>query len=205
MLSFSSFEVIGVTPGSYHKFLQIGIANAIIAAEMALAMPIIHNFGEKLRMNTIKRIFQDQSRSFFLFGPRGVGKSTWMKSQYQNALWIDLLDPQTSRNFVARPERLFDLVNANPSQDVVVIDEVQKVPALLSIVHSLIEKKQGIKFVLSGSSARKLKQTSADLLGGRALKCNLHPFIASELGDMFSLDDALLNGMLPLVYKQQDA
>ncbi|EKE01835.1 MAG: hypothetical protein ACD_21C00038G0001 [uncultured bacterium] len=155
-------------------------------------------------MATIKRVFQDQPRSFFLFGPRGVGKSTWMREQYQGALWIDLLDPQTLRNFVAKPERLFDLIDANPSQSIVVIDEVQKVPTLLSVVHSLIEKKRGIKFILSGSSARKLKRTSADLLGGRALKCSLHPFIASELGKDFSLETALRYGMLPLVHKQED-
>lgn len=156
-------------------------------------------------MNTIKRILQDQERSFFLFGPRGVGKSTWMCAQYPHALWIDLLDPQTLRNFISRPERLFDLVNANPAQTVVVIDEVQKVPALLSVVHALIEEKRGIKFILSGSSARKLKRTSADLLGGRALKCSLYPFMAHELGATFSLDTALTRGMLPLVYQQQDA
>jgi uncharacterized protein len=155
-------------------------------------------------MNSIiQRAFNDQSRSFFLFGPRGVGKSTWMRSMYKDALWLDLLDPQSLRSFLARPERLFDLVAANESRNVVVIDEVQKVPALLSVVHSLIEKKRNLKFILSGSSARKLKRTSVDLLGGRALKCNLHPFIAYELGNKFSLAEALTSGMLPLVFKQE--
>jgi len=155
-------------------------------------------------INKVKREFQDQPRSFFLFGPRGVGKSTWMRSQYKNALWVDLLDPQTFRNYTAKPERLFDLAEANPSQKVVVIDEIQKVPALLSVVHALIEKKRGIKFVLSGSNARKLKHTSANLLGGRALNCSLHPFIAYELGKDFSLESALQYGMLPLIYKQNN-
>lgn len=95
-------------------------------------------------MKTIERILPDQSRSFFLFGPRGVGKSTWMRSQYKDALWIDLLNPETLRNFIARPERLFGLVDANLSPPIVVIDEVQKAPTLLSVVHSLIEKKQAL-------------------------------------------------------------
>lgn len=171
---------------------------------MALAMPFRQKTGKQI-MTTLKRIFQSQERSFFLFGPRGVGKSTWMQSQYKDALWIDLLDPQTLRSFTAKPERLFDLVNASPSQSVIVIDEVQKVPTLLAVVHALIEKKREVKFVLSGSSARKLKRTSADLLGGRALKCSLHPFMACELGNTFSLELALKCGMLPLVYQQQDA
>lgn len=156
-------------------------------------------------MNTIARVFQDQQRSFFIFGPRGTGKSTWVHMQYSDALWIDLLDPETLRNYVAKPERLFDLIAANPTKFVVVLDEIQKVPTLLSVVHSLIEEKRNIKFILSGSSARKLKRTNADLLGGRALRCVLHPFIASELGDLFSLEKALHDGLLPLIYGQQDS
>jgi uncharacterized protein len=156
-------------------------------------------------MSIIKRALQDQTRSFFLFGPRGTGKSTWMRSQYCDALWIDLLDPEILRNYIAKPERLFDLVAANPERSTVIIDEIQKVPTLLSVVHSLIEKKPNTKFILSGSSARKLKRTSADLLGGRALRCILHPFIASELGTLFSLEQALNQGLLPLIYQQEDS
>ncbi len=153
----------------------------------------------------IKRTFFDKNRSFFLFGPRGVGKSTWMKQQYQDAIWIDLLNPETLRNFLGHPERLFDLISANQTKNTVVIDEVQKIPALLSVIHSIIESNLTIKFILSGSSARKLKKFEADLLAGRALKRTLHPFTAYELGEEFSLTRALKYGMLPLVYHQQDA
>ena len=80
------------------------------------------------------------------------------------------------------------------------MDEVQKVPDVLSVVHSLIEEHLGVQFVLTGSSARKIKRTGADLLAGRAIRKTMHPFIASELGDEFSLEQALLYGMLPVVY-----
>ncbi len=147
----------------------------------------------------IKRLFPNPEDSFFLFGPRGTGKSTLMKERYPDALWVDLLRPEVLRSYIARPERLYEAVNANPQNTTVVLDEVQKAPELLSVVHSLIEEKRGLQFILTGSSARKLKRTSANLLGGRALKYALHPFLAAELGAKFSLEHALKNGMLPLL------
>lgn len=119
---------------------------------------------------------------------------------FPDALWIDLLRPDVLRSLIARPERLYELVDASSSQ-VIVIDEVQKAPQLLAIVHSVIEQKRKFEFILTGSSARKLKRTSADLLGGRALKRVLHPFMAAELESQFSLQDALVNGLLPLVFE----
>lgn len=151
-------------------------------------------------MKIIHRLFQEPAQSYFLFGPRGTGKSTLMKNLYPNAIWIDLLRPEILRSYIARPERLHDVLEANLQKtNIVVIDEVQKAPNLLSVVHSLIETKRDLKFVLTGSSARKLKRSSADLLGGRALKRTLHPFMANELGEQFSLTEALKNGLLPLV------
>ncbi len=150
-------------------------------------------------MPLIKRLFQDIDDSFFLFGPRGTGKSTLIESRYHDALWVDLLRPEVLRSFLARPERLYDLVQGNPTQKTIVIDEVQNAPELLPVVHSMMETDKQLKFILTGSSARKLKRTSANLLGGRALKRVLHPFIASELGDQFSLSQALSVGTLPLV------
>src|SRR5437868_2878518 len=123
----------------------------------------------------IKRLFPEIDESFFLFGPRGTGKSTLMQMRYENALWINLLLPDVLRSFLAKPERLIELVKANTKKSVIVIDEIQKAPQLLSIIHHLIEEKQGLQFILTGSSARKLKRTSANLLGGRALKHTLHP------------------------------
>ena len=150
-------------------------------------------------MKIIQRSLPEPSQSYFLLGPRGTGKSTLMKARYPDALWVDLLRPEIFRRYLARPEHLYELVKGNPEQTVVVIDEVQKAPSLLSVVHSIIEDHKGIKFILTGSSARKLKRVSANLLGGRALKRVLHPFMASELGTKFSLQNALKDGLLPLI------
>lgn len=146
-----------------------------------------------------KRLFEAPQQSFFLFGPRGTGKTTLIHKLFDGALWIDLLKPQELRNYSAHPERLFDVIKGNPEKSVIVIDEVQKVPSLLSVVHSIIEEKTGKIFVLTGSSSRKLKRAGADLLAGRALNRTLHPFIAAELKEDFSLDAALQNGLLPLL------
>lgn len=146
----------------------------------------------------LDRYFKDPKQSYFLFGPRGTGKSTIIHSRHPDALFIDLLQPEVVRSYMAYPERLREvIIAAKPTT--VVIDEVQKVPSLLSVVHFLIEQKLGIQFILTGSSARKLKRTSADLLGGRALKKELHPFMAAELGSQFSLEKALHDGLLPLL------
>ena len=90
-----------------------------------------------------KRLFQPPEQSFFLFGPRGTGKSTLIYKEFKDALWIDLLKPDVLRSYSARPERLFEVVKGNPDKNVIVIYEVQKVPALLSAVHALIEEKLG--------------------------------------------------------------
>ena len=99
-----------------------------------------------------------------------------------DAVWIDLLESDEFRSYSAKPERLKELVLANSERKTVVIDEIQKVPELLSVVHFLIEKKLGFRFILTGSSSRKLKKTGADLLAGRVIKQTLHPFMAVELG-----------------------
>ena len=150
-------------------------------------------------MEIIDRFFPPPKSSFFLFGPRGTGKSTFVNQYFKNAIYIDLLDPERIRFFSAKPERLAETVNANPRSHCVVIDEVQRVPDLLTVVHSLIEAKRGLQFVLTGSSARKLKRTGVDLLGGRALFHTLHPFVAAELGERFDFEQALRHGLLPVV------
>lgn len=156
-------------------------------------------------MELSSRFFKaPEHRSFFLFGPRGTGKSTLIKSKYTNALLIDLLSPSLVRQYRARPEVLIDIVKANPNKKTFVLDEVQKVPDLLSIVHLLIEEKQNWQFILTGSSARKLKQTGADLLAGRAQLKYLHPFMAAEIKDNFDIEHNLQLGMLPLVLDSSD-
>ena len=150
-------------------------------------------------MEVIPRFFPIPKQSFFLFGPRGTGKSLWVRKLFREALWVDLLDPETYRLYSSRPERLRELIEGNPRKKQVVIDEVQKVPELLAAVHGIIEEKNQLQFVLTGSSARKLKRGGVDLLAGRALIRTLHPFMAAELGNIFQLDASLRHGLLPLV------
>ena len=150
-------------------------------------------------METIDRFFDPPDKSFFLFGPRGTGKSTLVKRAFKDALYLDLLDPEVFRVYSANPERLRERLLAAPDVATVVIDEIQKIPQLLGLVHSLVEQRKKWQFILTGSSARKLKRTSVDLLAGRALLCRLHPFMAAELGRRFSLHTALSVGLLPIV------
>lgn len=149
-------------------------------------------------MDIVKRFLQKPAQSFFLFGPRGSGKSTWLKQSFPDALYIDLLSPDVFREFVARPERLHERVKGE-GKKVVVIDEIQKVPDILPVVHQMIESKQGWQFILTGSSARKLKRSGVNLLGGRAVLRFMYPFMAAELGRQFDLGRGLRQGMLPVV------
>lgn len=152
-------------------------------------------------MEMIERFFKAPLDSFFLFGPRGTGKSTWLKANFPDALFVDLLDPDTFRTYVSHPEQLRALVEGNPGKSKIVLDEIQKVPALLDVVHQLIEAKprRPLQFILTGSSSRKLRRAGVDLLAGRVLLKTLHPFLAAELGDRFSLEPSLRLGLLPLV------
>ncbi len=151
----------------------------------------------------IKRFLTPSAQTYFLFGPRGTGKSTWLKFYYPDALRIDLLKPDIIRQYQAYPERLAETVHAAKSKTII-IDEVQKLPELLNVVHSLIEEKQEWQFILTGSSARKLKRAGVNLLGGRAIVRHLHPFMASELGERFLLADALRYGLVPLIINSVD-
>lgn len=155
-------------------------------------------------MDTLRRFFRAPKQSFFLFGPRGTGKSTWLREQYPDALWFDLLNDDLQRQLAGRPERLRELMAAAPPHDVVVIDEVQRVPEILNVVHWRIERRPRPQFVVTGSSARKLRRGAANLLAGRLLDCRMHPFMAGELGDAFDLHRALTLGMLPVVLDASD-
>ncbi len=149
-------------------------------------------------METIPRFFSIPDQSFFLFGPRGTGKSTWLQHRIKEALFVDLLKPEVYREMAARPERLRALVLGSPEQDTIVIDEVQRVPELLNVVHECMESIGPKRFVLTGSSARKLRRGGVDLLAGRALLRTMHPFMAAELPE-FSLESAIVRGLVPLV------
>ncbi len=155
-------------------------------------------------MEFVPRFFTAPRGSFFLFGPRGTGKSLWTQTVFPDALRIDLLDPEAVRTYSARPERLREFVDGSPGVKEVVIDEVQKVPDLLPVVHALIEARRRVQFVLTGSSARKLKRSGVDLLAGRAVLRSLHPYMAAELGARFRLNSALQHGLVPLVVEADD-
>lgn len=155
-------------------------------------------------MELIERFFRPPQTNYFLFGPRGTGKSVWTQQIYPDALRIDLLEPEIFRSYSSYPERLRQLIEAHPQQRTVIIDEVQKLPELLPLIHSLIERDKQLQFVLTGSSARKLKRSGVDLLAGRAVLRRMAPYIAAELGVRFQLSNALTLGMLPLVLGSAD-
>ncbi len=142
------------------------------------------------------------TETFFLWGPRQTGKSTILRSAYGDALWIDLLKADVFRRYVTRPESLREELEAEPPgpRQQIVIDEIQKVPALLDEVQWMIENR-GLKFALCGSSARKVRRGAANLLGGRATRYELHGLTAAELGRDFDLDRMLEHGYLPRIYE----
>lgn len=154
-------------------------------------------------MELINRFFTIPEQGFFLFGPRGTGKSTWLQARLPDSLYLDLLEPPLHRRLAARPERLRDILAGSPGARTVVIDEIQRAPELLPVVHGVLEEPSPPRFVLTGSSARKLRRADVNLLGGRALYLTLHPFMAAELPD-FDLDRALRIGLVPLVVAATD-
>lgn len=147
----------------------------------------------------LSRLLSPPTRSFFLLGPRGTGKSTWLKQVYPKCLHIDLLRNDVYFALASSPSEFRERVLAvDPKKTWVIVDEIQRLPILLNDVHSLIED-HGYRFALSGSSARKLKRNKANLLAGRAIVKHLYPLIFAELGETMSLDDALQWGTLPSV------
>ena len=141
------------------------------------------------------------TETFFLWGPRQTGKSTLLRKRYPDGVWVDLLKADEFRRYATRPESLreeLDATGPDPSRQVV-IDEIQKVPALLDEVHWLIENR-GLSFALCGSSARRVRGGGANLLGGRALRYELRGLTAGEIGPSFDLDRMLNGGYLPRIY-----
>ena len=145
---------------------------------------------------------QPGSETFFLWGPRQAGKSTLLRGCYPNAYWVDLLNSEIFRRYLDHPEYLRQelAASATLAERQTVIDEVQKVPALLDEVHWLIENR-GLHFALCGSSARKVRRGAANLLGGRAVRYELRGLTAGELGAAFDLSRMLNHGYLPRIYQ----
>lgn len=152
--------------------------------------------------NRILKLPLSGNSSLFLFGPRGTGKTSWIKAHMPQALYLDLLDFSLYSSLVANPSRLENLI---PPQfnGWVVIDEVQRIPELLNEVHRLIEGKK-IRFLLTGSSVRSLRREGVNLLAGRALRYEMHPLIIQEMGDQFNLEAALRFGLLPAAIGHAD-
>jgi predicted AAA+ superfamily ATPase len=145
------------------------------------------------------RILSPPDGSFFLFGPRGTGKSTWAQRRLTRSHRIDLLDEGLYQRFLADPS-LFAAEMATLTSDVpVIVDEIQRLPNLLNEVHRFIEDR-GIRFALLGSSARKLKVAGTNLLAGRATKKQMFPLVPEELGRDFSIEQTLRYGTIPLIW-----
>jgi predicted AAA+ superfamily ATPase len=150
-----------------------------------------------------QRLLAKPSRSILLVGPRGTGKSTWIGSHVRGALFYDLLDSRQSLRLNRDPGILHQEAAALPRGSWVVIDEVQKAPALLNEVHRLIEERK-LKFVLSGSSARRLRRGGTNLLAGRAILTPFFPLVSREVGFKFRGLGRLRYGMLPEAFLADD-
>jgi len=149
----------------------------------------------------IKRILQltkELDGSVFLFGARQTGKSTLLRQQFPNTIYIDLLDTEIKSRFSRRPVLLYEMLKDKPEGTLVIVDEIPEVQELLNEVHRLISEK-GLTFILCGSSARKLKRRGKNTLGGRALPVYLYPFVSAEISDL-ELDRAVSFGMIPSHY-----
>ena len=151
-------------------------------------------------MKSFKRYLKPPSDSFFLFGPRGTGKSTWLQSEINAALYVDLLESDRFLELSAHPSRLRELCSHLEPNDWVVIDEIQKIPGLLDEVHWLYQKRK-LRFAITGSSARKLKKTHANLLAGRLLDLRFFPLTYPEFGRSFDLELCLRFGSMPGIAK----
>ncbi|MCF7795062.1 AAA family ATPase [Patescibacteria group bacterium] len=148
------------------------------------------------------KINKNSKQSIFLFGPRGTGKTTWLKENFKDSIYLDLLESKLYRTLSASPEKLETYIPQN-YKDWVIIDEVQKIPSILNEVHRLIEDKK-YKFILTGSSARSLRGKGVNLLAGRALTYYFHPLTRNELGGNFSLEYSLKYGQLPMSYESNN-
>jgi predicted AAA+ superfamily ATPase len=150
-----------------------------------------------------QRRLQPPRSSFFLLGPLGTGKSSWVHAVMPHAVLVDLLDEARYQAYLADPGLFAAELRAIPVGSWVAVDEIQRLPSLLNEVHRGMEERR-LKFVLTGSSARKLRRGGTNLLGGRARELSMFPFIPEELGAAFSLEQALRHGTLPLVWDSDD-
>jgi len=149
-------------------------------------------------LRRILQINNELDASIFLFGARQTGKSTILRQQFPDSVYIDLLDSNLRTRFIKNPSLLYDMLRDKAEETLVIIDEIPEVPELLNEVHRLISER-GLTFILCGSSARKLKRRGRNTLGGRALPVYLYPLVSAEIPD-FNIDHAINYGMIPSHY-----
>lgn len=153
-------------------------------------------------LNRILQISNELECSIFLFGARQTGKSTILRQQFPDSIYIDLLDTEVKSRFLCRPVLLYEMLVDKPEETLIIIDEIPEIPELLNEVHRLISERHHV-FILCGSSARKLKRKGKNTLGGRALPVYLYPFVSSEIPD-FDINHAISYGMIPSHYLAKD-
>ena len=149
-------------------------------------------------LQRILKIDNELDGSIFLFGARQTGKTTALRQQFQNEIFIDLLDSSMKLRFQRQPSLLYETLRDKPERTLVIIDEIPEVPELLNEVHRLMTERD-LLFILCGSSARKLKRKGHNTLGGRAIPVYFHPLVSAEIPD-FDLDHAVSFGMIPSHY-----
>lgn len=153
-------------------------------------------------VSSYRRTLTPPKGSFFLLGPRGTGKSTWLREHFAQATNVNLLDEGLYQAYLAYPNVFYDEMRALASGTWVAIDEIQRLPPLLNTVHRLIEERK-MKFAMTGSSARKLRRGGVNLLAGRAIVKEMFPLTPMEMEDDFDLQRALQFGTLPLVWQSE--
>lgn len=149
-------------------------------------------------INRIYQLNKELENSIFLFGARQTGKSTALRQQFPREIYIDLLNSEVRNRLERRPSLLYEMLKDKAEGTIVIIDEIPEVPTLLNEVHRLISEKN-LRFVLCGSSARKLKRKGTNTLGGRAYPVFFHPLVSAELPDL-DIDRAVNYGMIPSHY-----
>jgi len=151
----------------------------------------------------LARLLKKPWQSILLLGPRGIGKSTWIKHHFKDAIIYDLLSTSEALRLSRDPSMLYHELKSASPEHWIVIDEVQKVPALLDEVHRLMENKR-LRFVLSGSSARKLRRGGTNLLAGRAIVTYMFPFVSEEITPHRPVSESIKQGSLPMAVLGQD-
>ena len=168
---------------------------SIVAVFMNFMYAVFMDYARKLEIGR-------EGKSLFLFGPRLTGKTYLLRKKFPDAMYYDLLRSDTFLRLSLRPSILREELETQPAGNTVIIDEIQKLPVLLDEVHSLIEDRH-LRFILTGSSARKLRRGGVNLLGGRARVLHLHPLVSAEIGE-YDLERALTFGTLPAIYDSDD-